>query len=369
MPSAHIVVGSEIERSPRVMQVEGMFDLPPTLRRGNSWNVVLPIEERQWHMGLIVGPSGSGKSTIARTLFPDAFGKSARPWPLHAAILDGFPRTMPIKSITRLLGAAGLSSAPAWLKPFHVLSTGERFRVELARLLAYSPALAVMDEYSSSVDRTAAQIASAALARIVRATDRKFVAVTCHEDVLAWLDPDWVYRPEMERFAWRRLRRRPAIMLRVRRIGLEAWPLFRTHHYLSTQISHSAEAFAAWWGGKPIAFSAWVNNLVKGGGKREHRTVVLPDYQGIGIGSALSDFVASLWAGLGRRVLSTTGHPGFLASRMRSARWRLIRPPSLVGRSNRPERPIATATTRLTAGFEYIGPAMERRRAEELLIW
>lgn len=367
MPSAHIVVRTGIEPSPRVSQVEGMFDLSPMDRAMRSWRVTLPLEERQWHIGLIVGPSGAGKSTIARALFPDVFTNSARPWPEHAAILDAFPAAMPIKSITRLLCAVGLSSPPSWLKPFHVLSTGERFRAELARLLAYSPALAIMDEYSSSVDRTAAQIASAALSRLVRSNDRKFIAVTCHEDVLAWLDPDWSYRPDIDHFAWRRLRRRPALKFQVRRIGLEAWPLFRPHHYLSAEISRSAEAFAAWWRGKPVAFSAWVNNLVKGGGKREHRTVVLPDYQGIGIGSALSDFTASLWSGLGRRVLSTTAHPSFVASRMRSSRWRLIRPPSLVGRSNRTERPIQTATTRLTAGFEYIGPAMKRRRAEALL--
>src|SRR5262245_1924347 len=345
-----------------------MFDLPGTNRAVRSWNLSLPLEERPWHIGLIVGPSGSGKSTIARALFAGA-GDGAGPWPEGSAILDGFPRTMSIKSITRLLCAVGLSSPPTWLKPFHVLSAGERFRAELARLLAYSPALAVADEYSSSVDRTAAQIASAALARLVRATNQQFIAVTCHEDVEAWLNPDWVYRPDINRFAWRRLRRRPAITLRVRRIGLEAWPLFCPHHYLSAKVSRSAEAFAAWRRGKPIAFSAWVNNLVKGGGKREHRTVVLPDYQGIGIGAALSDFAASLWAGLGCRVLSTTAHPGFVASRMRSSRWRLIRPPSLVGRSNRTERSIQTATTRLTAGFEYIGPAMERERAETLLRW
>src|SRR5262249_40761531 len=207
------------------------FDLPPTARALRSWDVSFPLEEKPWHVGLIVGPSGSGKSTIARALFPDAFEDSGVPWPAHAAILDGFPATMPIKSITRFLCAVGLSSPPAWLKPFHVLSTGERFRAEVARLLANSPALAVMDEYSCSVDRTAAQIASAALARLVRSTGREFIAVTCHDDVEAWLDPDWIYRPDIDHFAWRRLRRRPAITLQVRRIGLEAWPLFRPHHY------------------------------------------------------------------------------------------------------------------------------------------
>jgi GNAT superfamily N-acetyltransferase len=239
----------------------------------------------------------------------------------------------------------------------------------LARLLAACPRLVVIDEYSSAVDRTVARVASSALARTVRALGRQMVAVTCHEDVQPWLDPDWVYRPDQNALAWRRLRRRPAIRLEIHRAGLEAWPLFRAHHYLSTDISHSAQAFLARWDGKPVAFSAWINNLVKHGGKREHRTVVLPDYQGIGIGSAISDFAASVWAGLGRRVLSTTTHPGFIASRSRSANWRLIRLPSLVGRSNRTERQIRTARMRLTAGFEYIGPALDRPQAERLLQW
>ena len=42
---------------------------------------------------------------------------------------------------------------------------------------------AVFDEYTSVVDRTVAQIGTAALAKTVRARGQQFVAVTCHEDV------------------------------------------------------------------------------------------------------------------------------------------------------------------------------------------
>src|SRR5207247_1429153 len=107
----------------------------------------------------------------------------------------------------------GFSSPPAWLRPFHVLSTGEQFRASLARLLAYAPELVVMDEYTSVVDRTVAQIGSADLAKTVRSRGQRFVAVTCHEDVEAWLQPDWVYRAATTTFAWRCLQRRPAISL------------------------------------------------------------------------------------------------------------------------------------------------------------
>ena len=131
----------------------------------------------------------------------------------RGCLLDGFPAGMPVKEIVQLLSSVGLASPPVWLRPYGVLSTGQRFRCDLARLLACAPELAVMDEYTSVVDRTAAQLGSHALARTVRRRGQRFVAATCHEDVEAWLDPDWVYRPDGDRFTWRTLQRRPPIEL------------------------------------------------------------------------------------------------------------------------------------------------------------
>jgi hypothetical protein len=112
-----------------------------------------------------------------------------------------------------------------------------------------------------------------------------------------------------------------------------------------------------------VAFSAWVHSLTAHGGKREHRTVTLPDYQGAGIGHTLSTYIASLWKALGHRVTSTTTHPAFIAARLKSPEWRLTRPPSLATKHSR----LRHAMTRLTAGFEYIGPALDRAVARRLL--
>ncbi|HEV2946691.1 MAG TPA: ABC transporter ATP-binding protein [Gemmataceae bacterium] len=411
MLKAHVIVDSPIVRTARVAQVEGLFDIPPAEKSQQGWDVQLPLEEKPWNIGLIVGPSGSGKSTVARALFGtqlDLQG-SLPAWPNDQSILDGFPPGMPIKDVVELLSSVGFSSPPAWLRPFRVLSTGEQFRVTLARLLAYGsdigdqksevgdrnaegrrdklPAcpleagrqagslslqddlnsrLVVMDEYTSVVDRTVAQIGSAALARTVRRLGRKFIAVTCHEDVEDWLQPDWVYRPATNNFSWRFLQRRPTIQLSITRCRLEAWELFRRHHYLSTRLSPFAQAFLATWQGRPVAFSAWIHALVKYGGRREHRTVTLPDYQGVGIGMAVSSFCAALYSALGQRATSTTSHPAFIAARLRSKDWGMIRAPSL-GNSRSKIRGLRHARSRLTAGFEYVGPPLDRRLAQRIM--
>src|SRR5581483_1848870 len=155
-------------------------------------------------------------------------------------------------------------------------------------------------------------------------------------------------------FQWRCLQPRPRVPLEIYRTTAAAWSTFAPHHYLSHTLNTSATCFAAVHAatGQPVAFSAWVNHLSAKGGKREHRTVVLPDFQGVGVGMALSDTIASLWTALGFRATSTTTHPAFIAARRRSPHWRETRSPSLAaGRSK-----FKHATTRLTAGFVYTGP-------------
>lgn len=379
--NTHIVVESVIAETPRVMQVRGIFDLTADRTSRVAWDVHLPIDERPWNIGLIVGPSGCGKSTIARRVFPELaeVDESGLPPGLcerlsRGAVVDAFPDTMPIKEIVGLLSAVGFSSPPAWLRPFAVLSTGQRFRVTLALLLAAveretASGRIVFDEYTSVVDRTVAQIGSAALAKIVRQRGQQFVAITCHEDVEDWLQPDWVYRPAENAFTWRCLRRRPEIALSIFRAEASAWPLFAPHHYLSHALARSAVCFLATWRDRPVTFSAWLPFVGSGPpARREHRTVTLPDFQGVGIGNAISDFVASLWVGLGYRALSTTTHPAMIRARLRSPNWRMHRPPSLASGRERKMTRLRHATTRLTAGFEYVGAGLPRSVAKALLV-
>ena len=55
--------------------------------------------------------------------------------------------------VTAALASVGLGDVPAWLRPYAVLSNGERFRADLARIVAEAPARVVVDEFTSVVDR------------------------------------------------------------------------------------------------------------------------------------------------------------------------------------------------------------------------
>jgi ABC-type lipoprotein export system ATPase subunit len=362
-----ITVETPILETARVAQLRGMFDLPRAERSTLTWTVDFPLEQKPWQIGLVVGPSGCGKSTLARRLWPTALDHSAALRHVdRGSVVDAFPDGWPIDQIAQLLASVGLASPPCWLRPLRVLSTGQQFRVTLALLLAAAPpgGLVVCDEFSSVVDRTVAQIGSHALARTVRSRGLRFIAITCHEDVEQWLQPDWVYRPAENAFQWRCLRRRPSIALDVVRCQASAWPLFAPHHYLSHAHARSAVCLLASWRGLAVAFSSWLPFVGSGPrARREHRTVTLPDYQGAGIGNALSALAASLWKGLGYRALSTTTHRAMIVSRCRSPLWRMTRRPSFARAGDR----LAHATTRLTAGFEYVGPAAPPLLAHTLL--
>src|SRR6516165_4026692 len=119
MLSAHVVVDTPIVRTARVVQVDGLFDIPPTEKSRQEWDVHLPLEEKPWNIGLIVGPSGSGKSTVARALFGETLAaqESLPAWTANQSVLDGFPLGTPIKEVVGLLSSVGFSSPPAWLRP------------------------------------------------------------------------------------------------------------------------------------------------------------------------------------------------------------------------------------------------------------
>ncbi|HTN01741.1 MAG TPA: helix-turn-helix domain-containing protein, partial [Planctomycetaceae bacterium] len=352
----------------RVKQLEGMFDVPPSETSRREWSFELPLKARPWQIGLIVGPSGSGKSTLARKLWPEQLAATYA-WPADKSLLDGFPIEMSVTEITELLSSVGFSSPPSWLRPFHALSNGEQFRVTLARTLAEQRDLAVVDEFTSVVDRTVAQIGSHAVAKAVRRRGGKFVAVGCHYDVIDWLDPDWVFDLQEQRFHWRSERGRPAIVLDVQRVHRRAWSLFSQHHYLTSELSPSATCFLASIQGRPVAFSAVLAfpHPIRPG-LRAHRTVCLPDFQGAGIGSKFSEFVASLYRLQGKRFYTTSGHPAVIGHRQRSPLWNMIRAPSLVQPPGRKENRVKrTSCDRITAGFEYIGPPASQADFDALL--
>lgn len=371
--STQITRTTAIVRSPRVMQVEGIFDLPLTNDSTVSWTVDLPLEAQKWNVGLIVGPSGAGKSTIARERWPIELDRRFD-WPDDRSILDGFPESMGVREVTDLLSSVGFSTPPAWLRPYGVLSNGEQFRVTVARHLAETAPgqVAVVDEFTSVVDRTVARIGSAAIAKTVRRRDQQFVAVGCHYDVIDWLQPDWLYEPHTGEFTWRSVQPRPGVEVELVRADYSVWRAFAPHHYLSADLSKAAHRWLALIDGIHPAVFVGVLPMPSGmmdNAWRISRTVCLPDYQGIGLGQAVKAHVAGIYGAAGRSIYATSAHPANVHAMARSSNWQMVRN---MGRNPGRDVGAMKGTTRLanfryTAGFRYVGPPAPGPLADQLV--
>jgi GNAT superfamily N-acetyltransferase len=373
MSKIDVTVTCPIFDSFRVQQVAGMFDVPISERAKETFQVEVPPREDDWRIGLIVGPSGSGKSTVAQNLYGDRLYRPAD-WPRDRAVVDAVG-DRPIKEITGLFTTVGFGSPPSWIKPYRVLSGGERFRCDLARALLSAEAargdasrgvdpqgaptdLVAFDEFTSVVDRNVARIASAAIAKGIRQgrIGCRFVAVTCHYDVTEWLQPDWVIDMAASAFTRRSLRR-PSIELEIFRAEYRAWRMFARHHYLSGSLSTSARCFVALWDGTPVAFCATVTLIGAKNRWRISRIVTLPDYQGVGIGMCLAETVAQLHRAEGHRVNVTASHPALIAHCRKSPAWRAVNVRRTGSRSAR--RFIHNyrgSGGRAVVSFEYLGP-------------
>ena len=370
MQSINILKTTDIERTARVIQVESLMDITAAKRSESGWKIDFDPPE-DWNVGAIVGPSGCGKSTMIHELFPKNIFEKFK-WSKTQSILDAFPSDMKINDIVKLLSSIGFSSPPSWLRPFSKLSNGEQFRVHIARAVAESDGLIVLDEFTSVVDRNVAKIASAAIGKMIRALNRQIIVASCHYDILDWLEADWVFEPHQNTMQRGSLRR-PKIKLHVERIHHKAWRLFARHHYLNAKHNSAALCFGAFIDDVPVAFTSWLyfpHPTRKKKFMKEHRTVVLPDYQGVGIGNRISDAIASAFKALGYASISTTTHPSFVRSRAKNDNWIVTSAPfrRSIGMKTGMSKNFAKsrAINRLVTSFRYVGEAMSVTTAEKL---
>lgn len=307
-----------------------------------------------WNIGVVYGGSGSGKTTILREYFKKDF--SSVKFDKEKALISNFDWLEP-KDATFLLTSMGLSSVPTWLRPFHALSNGEQYRAELAYLVgkANNDEIILIDEYTSVVDRDVAKAMSVALSKYIRRTNKRIVLASCHFDIMEWLQPDWIYSPLKKRLETPRLNR-PRIELQIVRCRYETWELFKQHHYLSEDLNKASKCFLVLWNDKPVAFFAFLS-LPSGTLKnawRGSRSVVLPDYQGLGIGFKVSKYLHSLFKKQGIRMYVKSSNPAIINSRLKDVDYK-------GGVSNSKEDKNTNMNwsrkTNLAYSFEYIGEA------------
>ena len=355
MPNFDIVKKNKTDLTFRVSSVIGKFDLQSnesTERFTGSIDL-----SNEWKIGLIVGKSGSGKTTIAKQLFEDFYITKFEY--TNKSILDDMPIHCSVSDITNAFNSVGFSSPPSWLKPYSVLSNGQKMRVDLARSILEKNEMIVFDEFTSVVDRNVAKIGSFAIQKAIRKSDKKFIAVGCHYDVEDWLLPDWVFNTDTMTFQSfeGQKKNRPKIDFKIYEASdKQIWKMFSKHHYLSHTHNNAAKVFIATINDEIAGFLSALHfphpkmkNM-----KKVHRLVILPDYQGAGFGIKFLNEVGNIFKKNKYRYSITTSAPSLIYALKKSNKWvckRIGRQKTHNSNSNGKVGRISSEN-RLTANFE-----------------
>lgn len=313
-------------KSFRAQKVKSLFNAED----GCSFNLDAEVDlDGEWGIGIVVGASGTGKTSIGKQLFGG--GKIYEPsgWDEKRPIIECIDEGGDFDGVTQALSSVGLGSVPSWLRPYHVLSNGEKFRADLAKVICESPKEVIIDEFTSVVDRQIAKFGALAFQKAWRRTGGKCVLLSCHYDILDWVQPDWVFDTVTAKFTRGSLWQRPKFQLDIVKTDSTYWRLFEKHYYLKLPKMIGAEYWVGMVDGEPVSHIAVAPMFHVGGAVRASRMVVMPEWQGAGIGFRFLEGVldhyldgGSKWGGRVQSALFHTSHPALCAGLRRSKKWR-----------------------------------------------
>lgn len=172
MPHIDIIKKSNIKDTYRNNYILNNYDLNIDFIE-ERFTGDLPIEKLDWKIGIIC---------IIQNFEYD-----------ENSVIDNMNKNKKISEITKIFGLVGFNTVKSWLKPYHVLSNGEKMRVDLARALLSDNKIIVFDEYTSVVDRTVAKTMTLAISKLKEKLDKQIILVSVHDDILEYLDYDWSF--------------------------------------------------------------------------------------------------------------------------------------------------------------------------------
>jgi ABC-type lipoprotein export system ATPase subunit len=353
----HVKLQSEVFKTFRCVRAANSLDIDADKKSIHELKIEGADITSPFNIGLILGASGSGKTTLAKQIYGDKVFESNIDF--SKPVIDQFPEEMSYDDCASTLSGIGLTSVPCWIRPIYTLSNGQRARAEAALALISPSEFIVIDEWTSVVDRTVAKVMSHCVQKLARRTQKKIVLLSCHYDVVEWLNPDWIIDCNKQQFIDRRLlrpeerSRREKLTFSIQPVDNSCWKNFSKYHYLSNKLASGRNHFFGLFeNSNQIGFIAFTNYVPwKDKSKpmimHANRIVVHPDYAGMGLGSHLLNETAShLRETHGYEVMIKFSSIPMLKHLLKDSKWRCINQTrqigiakcgSGIGRSNNPQ--------------------------------
>lgn len=263
--------------------------------------------DTSYNIGLIIGNSGSGKTTLAKHVWGDQCFDTLLD--KDKAVISQFDESYSYDERVQFLSGVGLASPTCWIAPAKTLSNGQQARAEIALQMSRTDGkFTVIDEWTSVVDRTVAKAMSHAIQKHARKTGKTIVLLSCHYDVVEWLNPDWIIDCNLQEYTDRRslcprFTRSEQLVFGIRQLtDSKSWRVFSKYHYLTDTLPPGKTVmFGLFHNDIQIGFIAYSNYVMW---KQEHkdkgmpmvmhanRIVVHPDYCGFGLGGKMTDITA-----------------------------------------------------------------------------
>lgn len=306
MQTFEVLLKTEAPTSFYCMKAANSVDLQIEKKLTHNLKVRADIET-PYNVGLIIGNSGSGKTTLAKHIWGDeCFESLLDP---NLSIIDQFDDGYSYDERVAFLSGVGLGAPVTWIQPVKTLSNGQQARCEVALQVARQDnKFTIIDEFTSVVDRTVAKAMSHSVQKVARKNAKTIVLLSCHYDIVDWLNPDWIIDCNTQEYIDRRLlcpgfTRSEELVFGVRElINSKSWSIFKKYHYLSDSLPPGkTKMFGLFHDDTQIGFIAYSNYVMH---KQEHkdagipmimhanRIVVHPDYCGFGLGGRMTDITA-----------------------------------------------------------------------------
>jgi hypothetical protein len=213
-------------------------------------------------------------------------------------------------------------------------------------------------------------VMSHCVAKHARRSQRKIVLLSCHYDVIEWLNPDWVIDCNEQKFVDRRLlhpsdrQRKESLDFEMREASRDTWKSFSKYHYLNDKLpGGSIYTFGLFHGPNQIGFQCFANYVPTRKNTtpiyHSNRTIIHPDYAGFGLGLKLIDVSSAFMKKTyGYRIMAKFSSLPIYKSMMKSPCWRLLETKRQIGRMNvggNIDRKSGYRENIKTFSFEFIG--------------